>query len=425
MAMGGHGPWAISVMWIVTIVTFVFVILRAYTRIRVVQSYGLDDHVYNFAFLLLVCYTTATTVSAHYGFGQHVADITDIDDLVNTILFEAIGQTFAVVGMAVAKWSLGLFLLRLVAQAWHKIAIWVTMGSLMAASISVCFVFWLQCTPPAYLYDRRIPGGYCHINTTPVSFTLCILCVVADFFFALFPWLFLWQLQMNQREKMVIAMSMSLGLFAGACGIKRTVEVPNLSSADYPYDTVGLIVWSAAEIAVTMVCIGIPICRPLYKQWLDRMLSYGSGIGSGGYQKQKGQERSGEDSSRRGYGLRTIGGSTMPGRARRDTEPSANAAAGDSSSDIISDTDSKGGAGAAGAAGPSGTKVGLDAAAFHEATVVGGMEWNGSEEEILGSEARARTAGSDDVEAGNGHGQRHGQKKQSIQVTEQWSVDRT
>lgn len=39
-----------------------------------------------------------------------------------------------------------------------------------------------------------------------------VLCVIADFFFALFPWLFLWQLQMNQREKMVIALSLSLGL---------------------------------------------------------------------------------------------------------------------------------------------------------------------------------------------------------------------
>jgi hypothetical protein len=102
-----------------------------------------------------------------------MADITVIDDLINAILFEAIGQTFAVVGMAVAKWSLGLFLLRLVTQPWHKIVIWIAMGSLMAASISVCFVFWLQCTPPAYLFDRRIPGGYCHINTTPVSFLLC------------------------------------------------------------------------------------------------------------------------------------------------------------------------------------------------------------------------------------------------------------
>lgn len=207
-----------------------------------------------------------------------------------------------------------------------------------------------------------------------------------------------------------------------------------------PDDTVGLIVWSAAEIAVTMICIGIPICRPLYKQWLDRMLSYGSGIGSGGYQKQNGQGHSGEDHSRRGYGLRTFGGGTMPGRAHRSaaaaTEP--NAAGADSSSDIVSDTDSKdrvgGGVGAGAVASssdqghkrsPSSGRGNLGAdAPFHEATVVGGLEWNGSEEEILGADSRGKT-GVSDVESGRGQGQRHGLKKQSIQVTDQWSVDRS
>jgi hypothetical protein len=51
MAMGGQGPWAISVMWIVTALALVFVILRAYTRLVLVQSCGVDDHVYNFAFV--------------------------------------------------------------------------------------------------------------------------------------------------------------------------------------------------------------------------------------------------------------------------------------------------------------------------------------------------------------------------------------
>lgn len=222
MAMGGDGPWAITVMWILTLLTLVFVVLRVYTRYVVVQNFGMDDHVYNFAFvsfffcppknrrhgihcmrrehhhhpgtnhdaheirakraaqLLLLAYTVATTVAAYHGFGQNMTEIPDMDDLVQAILFEAIGQTFAVVGMAVAKWSLGLFLLRLVTEAWHKVAIWITMGSLMAASISVCFVFWLQCSPPAYLYDRRIPGGYCYINTTPVSFTLCSMFVLSS-----------------------------------------------------------------------------------------------------------------------------------------------------------------------------------------------------------------------------------------------------
>ncbi|KAI1880833.1 hypothetical protein JX265_001073 [Neoarthrinium moseri] len=300
MAYNGAGREAVTNMWILTAVTLIFVALRIYTRVWVVRSFGVDDHVYNIAFLLLVCYVSFTTVSAHYGFGQTVSDIPTADDVVSAILFEAIGQTFAVIGMAVAKWSLGLFLLRLVNQSWHKAVIWTAMLLLMGASISTCFVFWLQCTPPAYLFDRRIPDGYCHVDSTPVSMLLCILCVLVDFFFALFPWLFIWKLQMNKREKMVILLSMSLGVIAGACGIKRTLEVPELASADYLRDTVGLIVWSAAEIAVTMICIGIPVCRPLYKTFLDRL---NSSIGSG-YAKSS-------SAAAPPLALHTFGGTTM------------------------------------------------------------------------------------------------------------------
>ncbi|KAI1871210.1 uncharacterized protein JN550_004655 [Neoarthrinium moseri] len=300
MAYNGAGREAVTNMWILTAVTLIFVALRIYTRVWVVRSFGVDDHVYNIAFLLLVCYVSFTTVSAHYGFGQTVSDIPTADDVVSAILFEAIGQTFAVIGMAVAKWSLGLFLLRLVNQSWHKAVIWTAMLLLMGASISTCFVFWLQCTPPAYLFDRRIPDGYCHVDSTPVSMLLCILCVLVDFFFALFPWLFIWKLQMNRREKMVILLSMSLGVIAGACGIKRTLEVPELASADYLRDTVGLIVWSAAEIAVTMICIGIPVCRPLYKTFLDRL---NSSIGSGYFK--------GSSAAAAPLALHTFGGTTM------------------------------------------------------------------------------------------------------------------
>lgn len=51
MVMGGDGPWAVAVMWSLTAVTFVFVLLRIYTRVGVVNSFGIDDHVYNLAFV--------------------------------------------------------------------------------------------------------------------------------------------------------------------------------------------------------------------------------------------------------------------------------------------------------------------------------------------------------------------------------------
>ncbi|KAJ0114056.1 hypothetical protein J7T55_007890 [Diaporthe amygdali] len=362
MAMGGQGPMAVLVMWIMVVPTFVCVVLRFYTRVFVIQSHGADDHVYNFAFICLLCYTIFVTIAANYGFGQSASDLLP-SDLANAILFEAIGQTFAVIGMAVAKWSLGLFLLRIIHLRVHKVLIWIVMALLMGASVSTCFVFWLQCTPPAYLWDRSIPGGICQVDSTPVSMLLCILCVLADFFFAISPWFFIWNLQMGRREKMVTLISLSLGVIAGAFGIKRTIDVPQLSSPNYTRDTVGLIIWSAAEIAVTMICIAVPVCRPLYNRFLDKFTSQGTGS----YQRQNGSGQS------PGFALHTFGGSTLKPRggqghrvsSKRRTSP------GEADSELPSF---------------GGHKMGYTST---YATAMGvRQENNQSEEEILGPEAR-------------------------------------
>ncbi|KAI1061521.1 hypothetical protein LB506_011820 [Fusarium annulatum] len=106
------------------------------------------------------------------------------------------------------------------------------------------------------------------------------------------------------KEKIVILSSLSLGVIAGAFGIKRTLEVPKLKSPNHTKDPVGLIVWSAAEMTVTMICIGIPVCRPLYKKYFSKWSSRNS---------SKYQQNSGAS-----YPLQTIGGSTMyPGQAHK------------------------------------------------------------------------------------------------------------
>lgn len=192
MAINGDGGRAIAIMWALTAATLVFVILRLHVR-QTLKITGVDDYVYCLAFvslsrnelvalhsnivglpkLFLLCYTVFTTISAAYGFGQKMADIKDPQDIVDAKLFGVIGQIFAIVGMAVAKCSLGLFFLRIVQLRWHKALIWLVMGFLMATSISDCFVFMLHCTPPGYLWDDRIKGGYCHIDHMPASLLVC------------------------------------------------------------------------------------------------------------------------------------------------------------------------------------------------------------------------------------------------------------
>ena len=50
-------------------------------------------------------------------------------------LFECIGQSFAIVGMPIAKASLGAFLLRLVNVPWHRALVWGMMILISLASL--------------------------------------------------------------------------------------------------------------------------------------------------------------------------------------------------------------------------------------------------------------------------------------------------
>lgn len=176
-----------------------------------------------------------------------------------------------------------------------------------------------------------------------------------------------------------------------------------------------------------MICIGIPVCRPLYKRFLDKFST--NGTGSGGYKKHSaGDCRSGGGPR---YGLRTFGGSTMPGASRWESEGETARGRDDGDSDRTgsSGDDGKGGGGGGGGSKGGGLgsnmKLGVSGP-FTETTAVAGSDVcapdNGSQEEILGDEFRAdHRRRRSDIETGKGNGP----VKPTIQVTEEWRVDRS
>jgi hypothetical protein len=91
-----------------------------------------------------------------------------MDEAVKAVYLEMVGQTFAVLGMAIAKLSLGIFLLRIVLKPWHRISIWVSMVSLSLVSVVTAIIFWIQRLPSNSIYDPRVPGRTV-VAVTPFS----------------------------------------------------------------------------------------------------------------------------------------------------------------------------------------------------------------------------------------------------------------
>ncbi|KAF4979049.1 hypothetical protein FZEAL_4680 [Fusarium zealandicum] len=74
--------------------------------------------------------------------------------------------------------------------------------------------------------------------------------VVADFAFAILPLFVIWDLDMKRKDMITVACGLRMGVFAGICGII--------------HDTVPMVIWTATESTVTIMCSTIPILRPLY-----------------------------------------------------------------------------------------------------------------------------------------------------------------
>ncbi|POS69142.1 hypothetical protein DHEL01_v212464 [Diaporthe helianthi] len=275
----GNAPQTLAALWCLVVVALVFVLLRLYTRYKVIDAIGVDDHLFNIAFVLLVVYCGLITASCFYGFGLIRDDVPNPWHRSLVIILTNAGQTVVGVAVWVSKTALAFFLLRIFGACgqktrWAIIIPPILLGLFVTAGL---LAFWLECRPISYLWDRLNPNGVCGDTAVYLNLIAAILSFLCDFIFAALPWFALRNIQ-------------------SACGIMRAVKLPSMSEGEYMRDRATLLIWHAAELTVTMVAIGIPVCRPLWKGWVSRLLPGGQGI----------QIYSASDFS---GGQRTIGGS--------------------------------------------------------------------------------------------------------------------
>ncbi|KAI0601997.1 hypothetical protein F4775DRAFT_588816 [Biscogniauxia sp. FL1348] len=304
-SIGGEGPYCVAVLWSLTALVFVFLVLRAYARIFSLATYGVDDHFYALSFILIVAYCSMIHVAVLHGYGRPL----DLDGAaVDATYFRMVGQTFSLLAVGTSKASVGAFLLRLVFVRWQKIAVWAVILVMGGLSVLGAVFTWVACTPLAFSYDERIPGGRC-FDTVPLSLMLALGTIVVDIFFAVLPWTFIWKLSAPRRERITISGSMSLGILAALAGAKRITEVHGVR--DVP---VGVIIWSQVETSLTLICVGISVCGPL---WLSQAGRWIKTRRSGNYLRH--QNGAGGESGPKQpvpIGLNTFGGGTMPGAAQ-------------------------------------------------------------------------------------------------------------
>ncbi|EKG09387.1 hypothetical protein MPH_13586 [Macrophomina phaseolina MS6] len=217
---------------------------------------------------MLLCYSAVCSHAATKGYGQHTADI-GIKQAALAAKITIIGQTFCIIGIATSKACVAFFLLRIVTSFWYKVVLWLCIFSAAVICILCALFDFIRCKPIKHVWDPTVPG-YCWMGTeafTKLSVGVGVTSVICDFVLALLPWAIIWDLQMKRKEKKLIGISLSLGVFAGASGIIRAIALKRLSGrADYTYESVSPILWSSTELCITICTACIPVLRPLWNK---------------------------------------------------------------------------------------------------------------------------------------------------------------
>ena len=172
------------------------------------------------------------------------------------------------------KLSIGIFLLRIaiseVARI-HRIVIYVIIIVTELYGAFFFFLFILQCRPSSYFWTRYAGGTGSCINpdiTVDATYGYSAISCICDWSLAIIPVFLIWNLQMNTRTKVSVAMILACGGIASTATIIRLPYVHTLASQDFLYATIDVAIWSTAETGMGITASSLATLRPLFRTFL-------------------------------------------------------------------------------------------------------------------------------------------------------------
>ncbi|KAM5342258.1 hypothetical protein ACJ41O_013224 [Fusarium nematophilum] len=269
-----RGTRLLASCWALTAASVILLFLRVYCKLWRGRGLWWDDHLLIISWVALLIAVSINTYLVSLGFGHHIWTISD-DNLkiinLNTILV----ATFGIIATTTSKTSFAITLYRIATNAWMKrflVFVIVTINLTM----NLVWIFgFAKCTPIEKVWDSDVPGT-CWNRTHLVRYQLfaAYYSAILDFVLAFLPWPILMGMTMLRRERLGVAVAMSLGAIAGITGIVKAVLVVNMTSTDITYDRVDLTIWTLTEPAASIMAVCIPVLRMLYRELKSSQRSY-------------------------------------------------------------------------------------------------------------------------------------------------------
>ncbi|KAI1378734.1 hypothetical protein F4677DRAFT_453404 [Hypoxylon crocopeplum] len=261
------GPSLMAGLWICCLLAGVFLALRLYCKSKRSVSLQQDDYLLIVAWIVQVTCSILVSINVAAGFGKHTEDLIaeyGPEHIVPITLRETIVGFLMTLAIAWSKTSFAVTLLR-ITRGKTKAFVWmiiITMNIFMTVGALSLF---LQCSPVAKSWDDNIPGTCWHTFNAVAGMFSSAYSALIDFVLALLPWPLIWHLHMKTKERIGVAVAMSMGICAGTTAIVKCYYLQKPHGMDFFYEGGNLVTWGSAEIATTIMAASIPVLRVLVR----------------------------------------------------------------------------------------------------------------------------------------------------------------
>ncbi|RDW58690.1 hypothetical protein BP6252_13166 [Coleophoma cylindrospora] len=280
-----NAPRIIIINAIFTGVALLVIIARMYVRIAMLKTVGADDHVIMSSMALGVGVLICVIGECYWGKGKHVLAILP-QNMVKLLHWQFFHSILVTIGISLVKISLASFLSRLVTNKIIKRFLIGAIIFLVLFTISSAGTIIFSCIPISATWDpAAAPNAKCFSRTTFTDIGLfnSIVNIFTDVIFACLPIPIVWNLQLNTRTRVTLVGVLSLGFFACACAIVKTVlQFHFYSNTDFTF-TDSYFIWNNIELSVGIIGASLPALRPLFASLLESTKDFATrrtGLGS-------------------------------------------------------------------------------------------------------------------------------------------------
>ncbi|KAI8677422.1 hypothetical protein NCS56_00632100 [Fusarium sp. Ph1] len=244
--------------------------IRIWSRRRKGGHLGADDYTIIGSLIFSLASSGLEIASCHYGFGRHSKTLSN-ENKIEALKFFFVCQVSYKACINLTKCSIVLLYLRIFGKVrWFKWLCWglVAIVAMYAVSSVIATIF--QCTPVRRAYNKSVPGTC--IDNGKFWYANAGFSIATDLIILFMPMASVYQLQIQQIQKIALVIVFALGGFVviTSCLRVTTIDIA-ATTTDVTFD-VSSTMWTVIEMNVAIVCACLPMIRPIIVKVFPKLM---------------------------------------------------------------------------------------------------------------------------------------------------------